>query len=206
MAWRADNRKENEEGERILDMVQAHDLALVNTFFKKKEEHLVIFKSGGNRSVIDYLGIRRDHLSVVKICKVVTGESISPQHRLLIADLNIRRRQQRKRKRIKKTKWCKLDNGVGKKFIDMLKEHIHSTDQMIWNKIFEIAIRLAKQKLGETSGRRFLEKESRFWIEEVQKVVMEKKRAFKINDKNDPVMKENNRKVYGEKIKSAKKK
>jgi hypothetical protein len=64
----------------------------------------------------------------VLLTTVLPGESIAPQDRLLIAYLKIRKRQQRKRKRIKKTKWWK----------------------------------------------RFLEKESWFWNEEVQKAVMEK--------------------------------
>ena len=38
-----------EEGERVLEMAQTYDLALLNTFFEKKEEHLITFKSGRNR-------------------------------------------------------------------------------------------------------------------------------------------------------------
>ena len=70
----------NEEEERVLEMAQTYDLALLNTFLEKKEEHLTKFESGGNRAVIDYRAIRR---------KVVQGESIAAQHRLLIADLAV---------------------------------------------------------------------------------------------------------------------
>ena len=42
-----------DEGERVFEMAQTYDLALLNTSFEKKEEHLITFKSGGNRSVID---------------------------------------------------------------------------------------------------------------------------------------------------------
>ena len=41
----------NEEGERVLEMAQTYDLALLNTGFEKKEEHLITCKNGGNSSL-----------------------------------------------------------------------------------------------------------------------------------------------------------
>ena len=41
--------------------------------------------------MIDYIAIRRNHLGRVRNCKVVPGESIAAQHRLLIADLAVMR-------------------------------------------------------------------------------------------------------------------
>ena len=40
----------NREGETILKSMESLDLALVNTFFNKKEEHPITYKSGGNSS------------------------------------------------------------------------------------------------------------------------------------------------------------
>lgn len=37
----------NEEGCHILDFVEAHNLAVVNTFFKKRPTHLITYSSGG---------------------------------------------------------------------------------------------------------------------------------------------------------------
>ena len=65
--------RRNEEGGRVLEMAQAYDLALVNTFFPKKEEHLITFKSGRNTSVIDYIAIRRDHLGELKTVRLCPG-------------------------------------------------------------------------------------------------------------------------------------
>ena len=36
----------NEEGERVLEMAQSYDLALLNTVFGKKEEQLITCKKG----------------------------------------------------------------------------------------------------------------------------------------------------------------
>ena len=33
----------------------AYDLGIVNTFFQKKMDHILTYKSGGRRSVIDYI-------------------------------------------------------------------------------------------------------------------------------------------------------
>lgn len=37
--------KINEGGERFLDLVLVYDLAVINTYFRKKEEHYIHFKS-----------------------------------------------------------------------------------------------------------------------------------------------------------------
>ena len=61
----------NAEGEEILQFAQAYDLGVVNTFFQKKMEHMITYKSGGRRSVIDYILIRRNNITKVKDCKVI---------------------------------------------------------------------------------------------------------------------------------------
>ena len=52
----------NAKGEEILQFAQAYDLGVVNTFFQKKMEHLMTYKSGGRRSMIDYILIRRNNI------------------------------------------------------------------------------------------------------------------------------------------------
>ena len=76
----------NAEGEEILQFAQAYDLGVVNTFFQKKMEHLITCKSGGRRSVIDYILIRRSNISKVNHCKLIPGESIATQHRIITMD------------------------------------------------------------------------------------------------------------------------
>ena len=45
----------NIEGENISESMECLDLALANTFFNKKEGHLISHKSGGNSSQIDFI-------------------------------------------------------------------------------------------------------------------------------------------------------
>lgn len=49
---------QNEARKRISDFSVASDLRIINTFFKKRDEHLITFKTGSNKSQIDYLVIR----------------------------------------------------------------------------------------------------------------------------------------------------
>lgn len=68
--------EENEMGVTILEIAMAYDLAITNTFFEKKKEHIITFRSGGNESQIDYFMIRRKDLVICKNCKVIPGESL----------------------------------------------------------------------------------------------------------------------------------
>ena len=50
---------------------------------RKKEEHLITYKSGGNSSQIDFIITRRVDLKEMRDCKVIPGEEVVSQHRLL---------------------------------------------------------------------------------------------------------------------------
>jgi len=50
------------EGASMLDFAIAYKLVIVKSYFKKKEEHLVIFRSGIARMQIDYLLMRASHV------------------------------------------------------------------------------------------------------------------------------------------------
>ena len=79
----------NLEGERMVDFAMASDLAIVNTFFTKKMEHLVTYRSGGRNTQIDYFMYRRQRLMEVRNCKIIACKHVAPQHRLLCMDLKL---------------------------------------------------------------------------------------------------------------------
>ncbi len=60
----------NTERERILEFVTAQDMVVVNSFFKKPEQHLITHQSGGHCSQIDYVLLRKKDLKVSKNIKV----------------------------------------------------------------------------------------------------------------------------------------
>jgi len=79
-------RERNSGGVTILDFAVAFDLMIVNSIFKKKEKHLVTFKSGSSKTHIDYLLIRANHRRMCIDCKVILSEFLGTQRRLLLMD------------------------------------------------------------------------------------------------------------------------
>jgi len=85
------------EGVSILDFAMAYELSIVNSYFRKKEEHLITFKSGNTRTQIDYFLMRANSRRLCQDCKVIPSECLATQHRLLVIDGEIRGAIRRKR-------------------------------------------------------------------------------------------------------------
>ena len=79
----------NAGGERVLESMEESDLVLLNTFFDKKEEHLVSYKSGNNRSQIDFILVRKSEQKLVKDCKGIQGEAVVSQHRMVVSVIQV---------------------------------------------------------------------------------------------------------------------
>ena len=73
-------RTRNREGSKVVEFGKRMDLAVVNTYFKKKNEHRVTYKSGKKSSQVDYVVCRRN-LKEMCNCKVIVNECIAKQHR-----------------------------------------------------------------------------------------------------------------------------
>jgi hypothetical protein len=96
----------NQEGEGILNFALTYDLIVANTLFRKRVSHLVTFSSGQHCSQIDFILVRRDDRHACLDCKVILGECVVPQHKLVVADFRFRVRLQRsKRVQAPMTKW-----------------------------------------------------------------------------------------------------
>ncbi|VDP55773.1 unnamed protein product [Heligmosomoides polygyrus] len=79
----------NPDGERILDLAIAHDLAVCSSLFAKRETQKVTYASGGRRTEVDHILVKRAALKTVRDVKVIPGENVASQHRPLAADLSI---------------------------------------------------------------------------------------------------------------------
>ena len=71
-------RERNEEGQRIVDFAKKMDMAVLNTYFKKKEQ-IMTYQSGGRCTQVDYVQCRRSQLEM-RDCKVFAGECVAKQH------------------------------------------------------------------------------------------------------------------------------
>jgi hypothetical protein len=78
----------NQEGEGILNFALAYDLFITNTLFRKRVSHLITFSSGQHCSQIDFILARREDRHACLDCKVIPGECVVPQHKLVVADFH----------------------------------------------------------------------------------------------------------------------
>ena len=76
--------RRNESGENLLDFTLAKDLVIANSIFRKKEEHLTTYKSGGHATQVDYFLVRKGDRASCLDCKVMLGTETPTQHRLLV--------------------------------------------------------------------------------------------------------------------------
>ena len=77
----------NKEGSMVVDFVKRTDLAIVNTYFKKKDKHRVTYKSGGKSTQVDYVMYRRRNLKEICDCKVILNECVAKQHRIVVCKM-----------------------------------------------------------------------------------------------------------------------
>ncbi|ROI46634.1 putative RNA-directed DNA polymerase from transposon X-element [Anabarilius grahami] len=122
--------------------------------------------------------MRRNHLNLVSNAKV------APQHRVLVMDLRLDIGQHRRPPTTGPAhiKWWKLPRYKGhlKARLDQLDINLSQPVKTIWDNITEQIQTTANDVLGQTKrGTRFIEKQVWWWDEEVQKIVKEKKAAFK---------------------------
>ncbi|XP_071704615.1 uncharacterized protein [Rutidosis leptorrhynchoides] len=181
----------NEEGLSILKFTVAHDLAIVNSFFKKRDSQLATFHSGGHSTQIDYLLIRKGNLRTCGDCKVLTALTCSSQHRLLVMDLVLQRRATKSVRQVQpKILWKKLNGQKAETFrtsvvdsVDTELETVsnHDDDQM-WNCLASTIRVVAKEVLGVAvgtfRGHRAV-RESWWFSDEVQSKVALKQRRFR---------------------------
>jgi hypothetical protein len=78
----------NQEGEKILNFTITYDLMVANIFFRKKKSYLITFNSGQHSSQIDFVLTRREEIPNCMDCKVISGECVVTQHKLLMADFH----------------------------------------------------------------------------------------------------------------------
>ena len=101
------------EGERILEYALAFDLLLGNTCFKKRDSHLITYKSDNAATQIDFILFPRAMSKLVTDVKVIPGEEVALQHQLLVCDMKFDVPPKPKRKFTPRLKVWKLQTLKG---------------------------------------------------------------------------------------------
>ncbi|KAK3537061.1 hypothetical protein QTP70_000280 [Hemibagrus guttatus] len=191
-------KERNLEGQMVVDFAKRMDMAVVNTYFQKREEHRVTYKSGGRRTQVDYILCRRGNLKEISDCKVVVGESVARQHRMVVCRMTLMVCKKKRSKIEKKTKWWKLKKEkCCEEFRQKLRQALGG--QVVlpedWETTAEVIRETGRKVLGVSSGRRKEDKETWWWNEEVQDSIQRKRLAKK---KWDMDRTEENRQEYKE--------
>ncbi|KAK3507937.1 hypothetical protein QTP70_004389 [Hemibagrus guttatus] len=189
-------KERNLEGQMVVDFAKRMDMAVVNTYFQKREEHRVTYKSGGRRTQVDYILCRRSNLKEISDCKVVVGESVARQHRMVVCRMTLMVCKTKRAKIEKKTKWWKLKKEeCCEEFRQTLRQALGG--QVVlpddWETTAEVIRETGRKVLGVSSGRRKEDKETWWWNEEVQNSIQRKRLAKK---KRDMDRTEENRQEY----------
>ena len=86
-------------------------LTIGNTWFKRNEKRLITYASGAGKSIIDYIILRAENRKQIRNVKVIAGEEIARQHKLVVCDLKFKIDKKQKVKWKNKIKIWKLKKG-----------------------------------------------------------------------------------------------
>ncbi|KAK3516276.1 hypothetical protein QTP70_008643 [Hemibagrus guttatus] len=193
-------KERNLEGQMVVDFAKRMDMAVVNTYFQKREEHRVTYKSGGRRTQVDYILCRRGNPKEISDCKVVVGESVARQHRMVVCRMTLMvcKKKRSKIEIEKKTKlWKMKKKECCEEFRQKLRQALGG--QVVlpddWETTAEMIRDKGRKVLGVSSGRRKEDNETWRWNEEVQDSIQRKRLAKK---KWDMDRTEENRQEYKE--------
>ena len=128
--------------------------------------------------------IRKKDRKICKDCKVIPGESLTTQHRVVVLDIRLKHSINRKKiYTIPRIKWWKLKDGKQNIFKEKVEVQalgeIYDDSNTTWDKMVSKLKIVAKSVLGESKGHAPLSKESWWWNEKVQEKVKEKRIAYK---------------------------
>ena len=147
----------SQEGEDVLNFASAYDLLTANTLFRKRESHLVTFRSGQHSSQIDFILDRREDRWDCLDSRVIPDKCVVHQHKLVVADFRFRVRVHwNKRAKIIRTKWWKLKGEAAQTFKERMvgegpwKEGEDADD--MWLKMAICVWKVASEVLGMSRG------------------------------------------------------
>ena len=174
------------EGERILEYTLAFDLLLGNTCFKKRDSHLITYKSGNIATQIDFIFFRWTMRKLVTDVKVIPGEEVALQHQLLVCDMRIHVPPKSKCKFTPRLKVWKLkDPQTSNHFQEVFNLHVSTSagvadgaTEDIWNNIKTGLLKTTEEVCGTTRPHRW-HRETWWWNEHVEKAIAAKRTAFK---------------------------
>ena len=147
----------NKERSMVVDFGKRMDLAIVNIYFKKKDEHRMMYKSGGKSTQVDYVMCRRRNLKEMCDCKVILNECVAKQHRIVVCKMALMVKKKKAEKVKPKIRWWKLNETSCQKAFRQEVTRILGGKHRLpneWDKTAEMLRKTAETVLRVTFGKR----------------------------------------------------
>jgi hypothetical protein len=151
----------NEEGERILELCEAMEMKIVNTWFQAHEEKLITYMSGESRSMLDYILVRVGNgMSATEAQAVYVGM----QHKLVVSELRFEGQEDggKNRKAPEPTLriWKLKDEQLRLRYAAKVQNQIQVRDKVQretdvngrWEKLKEVLLAAADEVCGWMRG------------------------------------------------------
>ena len=174
----------NAEGMRTLEACAAHGLVIVNTCFTKKKQHQYTYRSGKNKSQIDFILVKTSDRKHVKDCRVI--ECAEYQHSLLVATFKGIGQSNWSRKMFvpKRRAWLLKKKEYSEKFERTFREKwdcyaAAETVDDTWENYTKCVLAAAEETCGWTKAKA-RRKVTWWWKEEIRSVLDDKKKKFRV--------------------------
>ena len=100
--------RRNPEGQTVVNFAKRWELIVSNFMFVKRSTQRITYSSGGSNTQVDYILVRRRRMSEVWDTKVIMGESVAKQHRLVVSRMVMWTKWSKTTRPEKRMKWRKL--------------------------------------------------------------------------------------------------
>ena len=165
----------NADGDRVLEFAVANDFVIGNTFFVKRDSHLITYQSGNAKTQIDFILLR----------KVIPSEECVPQHKLLICELRLKTSKPHPKPFSPKLRYWKLkEPTVQEEYKRVFKSkvnafnNVEASTEEIWNQLKTALLDTTNETCDKTKKRHH-KRETWWWNDEVNSAIAEKRRCWK---------------------------
>ena len=172
----------NAEGQMVVDFATRMEMAVLNTYFKQEGDHRVTYNSGGRSTQVDSIVCRRTYLKEIGDCKVIAGDNVAKQHRLLVCRMTLDAKKRKIAKAEPRIKWWKLKKEDScEEFREEIIRALVGKEELPddWTTTAKVVRDTARKVLGVSSKQRKEDKETWWWNEEVQESIRKKRLAKK---------------------------
>ena len=157
----------NKEKTMVADFAKKMDLAVVNTYFKKKDEQRATYKSGGKSTQVENVMCKRRDLKELCDCKVIVNDlkkmCVAKQHRMVICKMALMVKKKKAGEVKPKIRWWKLkETSCQKVFREEVTRILGGNDRLPdeWDKTAEMLRKISETVLGATFGKRKEDRET----------------------------------------------